>query len=288
MLPQRPPTYVGGFTARGGRLICFEGGSGAFAVAGEVGDLFGCEFVDFESHALEFEFGDVLFDGIGDIVDGEGEFSFFLDDKFAGEGLGGEGHVHDGGGVSFGCGEVDESALGEDVDAFAVGNLVLVDAAAYAASDSFGDFFEALDVDFDIEVAAVADDGAVFHFAEVFGSDDVFVAGECDEEVPEGGGVGHGHDEEAIHGGFEGFDVVDFGDDDVCAHATGAHGESFAAPAVSGGDDAFAGEQEVGGTDDAVDGGLSGAVSVVEEVLGGGVVDGDDGEEEFSGLFHGA
>ena len=38
-----------------------------------------------------------------------------------------------------------------------------------------------------------------------------------------------------------------------------------------------AGKQDVGGADDAVESGLAGAVAVVEEVLGIGVVDGDDG-----------
>ena len=58
--------------------------------------------------------------------------------------------------------------------------------------------------------------------------------------------------------------------------AAGAAGEAAAAPAVAGDHELRSGQQEVGGADDAVDGGLSGAVAVVEQVLGVGVVDGDD------------
>ena len=71
------------------------------------------------------------------------------------------------------------------------------------------------------------------------------------------------------------------------AVALGAHGDALAAPAVAGDDDAHAGEQHVGGADDAVDGGLAGAVAVVEEMLGLGVVDGDDGKLQHAVLLHG-
>jgi hypothetical protein len=39
------------------------------------------------------------------------------------------------------------------------------------------------------------------------------------------------------------------------------------------------GDEDVGGPDDAVEGALSGAVAVVEQVLGPGLVDGDDREQ---------
>jgi len=261
-------------------------GLGSFGAGGEVGCLYGGEGVDFQSHAFEFEVGDFLFDGLWYVVDFGGEFSFLFDDELSDEGLGGEAHVHNGGGVSFGSGEVDESSFGEEEDAFVVFEGEFIDVIADLAAGFLGHFFQADQVEFDVEMSAVADDGAVFHFAEVFGSDDVFVAGEGDKEVADFSGLGHGHDEEAVHGGFEGLDFIDFGDDDVGAHTVGAHGAASAAPAVTGDDDAFAGEEEIGGADDAVHGGLTGAVAVVEEVFGGGVVDGDDGEEQAVLFFH--
>src|SRR5579863_185918 len=114
------------------------------------------------------------------------------------------------------------------------------------------------------------------------------VAGDGGDDVADFRGFGHGHDAEAIHDGFERFGGIDFGDDDFGARATGAAGKSAAAPAVAGDDEFRSSEQEVGGADDAVDGGLSGAVAIVEKMLGIGVVDGDDGELQHAFLGHGA
>ena len=61
---------------------------------------------------------------------------------------------------------------------------------------------------------------------------------------------------------------------------------ALAAPAVAADDHLPAGQQHVGGADDAVDGALAGAVAVVEEVLGLGVVDGDDRQLEHAVLLH--
>jgi hypothetical protein len=87
----------------------------------------------------------------------------------------------------------------------------------------------------------------------------------------------HGHDAVAVHLGLEGAHRVHFGYDDVGAQAPGSRGEAAAAPPVPRDDHRRTREQHVGRPEDAVDGGLAGAVAVVEEVLRPGVVDGDDG-----------
>ena len=87
--------------------------------------------------------------------------------------------------------------------------------------------------------------------------------------------------------GFEGSDRFDFGDDDVGAETLGPHCNALAAPAVARNDDPPAREQHVGGADHAVDRALAGAIAVIEEVLGFGVVDGDHGQLEDSVLLHG-
>src|SRR5579863_4437486 len=99
----------------------------------------------------------------------------------------------------------------------------------------------------------------------IFG-EHALVAGDGAENVAELGGFGHAHHAEAVHHGFEGFGGIDFGDDNFGATAPGARGEAAAAPSVAGDDELRSGEQEVGGADDAVDGGLSGAVAIVEQV----------------------
>ena len=103
---------------------------------------------------------------------------------------------------------------------------------------------------------------------------------------PSGGGLGDRLDLEAVHRGLEGADRVDLGDDHVRAHAAGPQRDALAAPAVAADHDLAAGQQRVGGADDAVDRALAGAVAVVEEVLGLGVVDGDDRQLEHAVLLH--
>ena len=90
----------------------------------------------------------------------------------------------------------------------------------------------------------------------------------------------HRHHREAVHRRLERPDRVDLGDDHPGAHAAHPHRDALAAPAVAGDDDRLAGQQDVGGAQDAVDRALAGAVAVVEEVLGVGVVDGDHRELE--------
>jgi hypothetical protein len=62
----------------------------------------------------------------------------------------------------------------------------------------------------------------------------------------------------------------------------------IAAPAIAADDDVAPRQQHIGGPDDAVDRALAGAVAVVEEVLGLGVVDGDDRQLQHPVLLHGA
>ena len=118
--------------------------------------------------------------------------------------------------------------------------------------------------------------------------ENVLVAGHGAENVAEFGSFFHAHDAEAVHHGFERLCRIDFGDDDFGARAASARGEAASAPAVAGDHELRSCEQEIGGADDAVDGGLSGAVAIVEQVLGVGIVDGDDGVAKHAFFSHGA
>src|SRR5271165_3436414 len=122
----------------------------------------------------------------------------------------------------------------------------------------------------------------------IIAGDDALVAGYGAENIADLGCVGHRHDAEAVHESFDAFDRIDLGDDDVGAHAAGAHRQSFAAPAIAGDDEGGPGDECVSGADNPVERALSGAVAVIEEVLRHRVVDGDDGVLQHAFLRHGA
>ncbi len=132
------------------------------------------------------------------------------------------------------------------------------------------------DVDLDVEVAGIGDDGAALHGQKMFFADDALVPGNGHEDVPDPGGLGHGDDGEAVHPGLQGADGVYLANEDVGPRAFGPHGQALAAPAVAGDDEIRPGQKDIGGPENAVQGALAGPVAVIEEVLCVGVVDGDD------------
>src|SRR5918993_4094003 len=117
-------------------------------------------------------------------------------------------------------------------------------------------------------MTGVTDHRAVFHDFKMICRYDMHVAGECDEKIANTGGFLHAHHFEAVHGCFESANRIDFRDDDFGAHASRPRGHAFAAPAVPGHNNALAGDQHIGSSNDAVDGGLPCAVAIIEEMLG--------------------
>src|SRR5439155_19160509 len=95
-------------------------------------------------------------------------------------------------------------------------------------------------------------------------------------------------DAESVHHRFQRFGRIDLGDDDVGAHAAGPAGHAAAAPAVARHHYGHAGEQHVGGANDAVKSALPGAIAVVEQVLRECVVHRDDRVAQHPFLGHGA
>ena len=137
-------------------------------------------------------------------------------------------------------------------------------------------------------MAGVADDRPAFHFFEVLAADDVLVSRHRDVNVAFLHRFGHGHYAETVHRGLDALDRVNFRDDHVGAKPFGAHGHPATAPAVTGNHYLQASEQHVGGANNSVNGGLAGAVAIVEEVFGHGVVHGDDRILQRAVLGHGA
>ena len=99
------------------------------------------------------------------------------------------------------------------------------------------ELLERRDVDLDVEVAGVADDGAVLHRAEVLVAQDALVAGDRDEDVAERRRLLHRHHAEAVERRLDRLRRIDLGHDDLGAEAARPHRDAAAAPAVAGDDD---------------------------------------------------
>src|ERR1017187_5003180 len=189
--------------------------------------------------------------------------------------------------MSFGRSEVDQTAFAQQVDLAAVLQRILLDEIARGALRR-RHLLQRGNVDLDIEVAGIGNDGSVLHGVKVFLAQNALVAGDGAEDVADLGGFVHAHHAVTIHDGFDGLRGIDFGDDDLSSQPARAAGQPASTPAVAGDHKLGAGKQEVGGAHDAVDGGLPSAVAVVEQMLGVSIVHRDDGIAQYALLRHGA
>ena len=145
---------------------------------------------------------------------------------------------------------------------------------------------QARDLDLVVEVADVADDGAILHRAHVLDGDDVLVAGRGDEDVGARRGVFHGHDLIAFHRRLQRADRIDFGDHDAAAGLAQRGGRALADVAEARDHRDLARHHHVGAAADAVDQRLAAAIEVVEFRLGDAVVDVDRREQQLAFLLH--
>lgn len=129
------------------------------------------------------------------------------------ENLVGEGARHDERGVTMGASEVDETSLSKEDDVSAAGHGVSVD-LSLDVDDLFGGLLEPSDIDFDIEVTNVADNGILLHDAEVVTSDDVSAASGGNEDLSLRSCLVHSGDFVSGHSGLKSVDGVDLGDND--------------------------------------------------------------------------
>ena len=193
------------------------------------------------------------------------------------QGLVGEGVGHHKAGVTGGAAQVHQTALGQQGDLLAVGELDLVHLGLH--------FFPLVlldrsHIDFIVEVTDVADDGLILHGNHVLVTDDVLVAGGGHEDIGLVGSIFHGHYTIAFHGGLQGVDGVDLGHPDLGRQRAQRLGGALAHVAVAGHASHLAGDHHVGGALDAVHQRFAAAVQIVELGLGHRVVDVDGAEQQ--------
>ena len=205
---------------------------------------------------------------------------------FCGQSLDREAHVHDLRRMSVSGRQVHQTSFCQDTDPLPGGQLIALDIFSHL----FGldrHFTKAGHIDLAVEVARVAEDGALLHLHEILRVDDLVAARYGHEEVSQLCRFLHGHHVKAVHHRLDGLHGIDLRHDDSGAKALRPHGDALAAPAVAGDDHDLARHDQVGGAVDAVPYGLARAVSVVKEMLALRVVDADHGEGQISRPVHG-
>lgn len=191
----------------------------------------------------------------------------------------GERAGHDEGRVTSGTTQVDEATLSEEDDVAPAGHLEAVD-LGLDVLDGLGVLLEPGDVDLDVEVADVADDGVVAHGLEVLANDNVTAAGGGDEDLADGGSFLHGDDLVTRDGSLKSVDGIDLGDQDTSTHTVKSSNTALSDITVAGDDGNLTSNHDIGSALDTVDEGFPASVKVVELRLGDGVVDVDGRAEK--------
>jgi hypothetical protein len=242
------------------------------------------ELGQLHAELLEVERGDLLVELLREDVHAEGEL--LAPEGHLREHLVGERAAHHERRVAVRAAEVHEAAAREDDEALAVGEDELVHLRLDVLLLDLGVVLEPRHLDLAVEVADVAEDGAVLHGHHVLAADDVLVASRGDDDVGEGRDLLHRLDLVALHRGLERADRVDLGDDDAGAEAAERLRAALAHVAVAAHDGRLAGEHDARRALEAVAERLAATVEVVELALGDGVVDVHRRDLELALLVH--
>ena len=191
----------------------------------------------------------------------------------------GERAGHDEGRVTSGTSEVNQTTLSQQDDVTAVGHQVTVN-LGLDVLDGLGVGLEPGNVDLNVEVTNVADNGVVAHDIEVSTGQDVTATSGGDEDLTLRSSLLHGGDLVTLNSSLEGVDGVNLGDKDVSTHAAEGVGATLTDVTVTGNDTDLTGNHDIGSTLDTVNERLTATVQVVELGLGDRVVDvdGRDGQ----------
>lgn len=242
---------------------------------------------------LQVEKSDLLVEDLGQSVDanvklaGSAELDVLLAERLIlgleqhdlSQDLVGEGAGHDERRVTGSTTQVDETTLGEKDDVSAAGHLEAVD-LGLDVLHGLGTLLEPSNVDFNVKVTNVADNGVVAHGLEVLADNDITATSGGDEDLADGGSLLHGDNLVARDGSLESVDRVDLGDQNTSTHTVKGCNTTLSDITVSGDNGNLTSNHDIGSTLDAIDERFSAAVKVVELGFGNGVVDVDGRAEE--------
>ena len=242
---------------------------------------------------LQVKTGNLLVEDLGQDVDTDGLLArgteldvllaedsiLSLEEGDLSKDLVGERAGHDEGRVTSGTSEVNQTTLSQQDDVTAVRHEVTVN-LGLDVLDGLGVGLEPGNVDLNVEMTNVADNGVVAHDIEVSTGQDVTATSGGDEDLTLRSSLLHGGDLVTLNSSLEGVDGVNLGDKDVSTHAAEGVGATLTDVTVTGNDTDLTGNHDIGSTLDTVNERLTATVQVVELGLGDRVVDvdGRDGQ----------
>ena len=197
-------------------------------------------------------------------------------------GLVGERARHDERGVTSGATQVHQTSTSKEDDGLAVLEGELVNLRLDLLVLDGGIVLKTSDINLVIEVTDVANNGVVAHLLHVSDGDDVLVTGGGDVDISTVEGVLEGVDLISGHGGLEGTDGIDLGDDDTSTLTTERVSTTLGDITETADNSGLTTDHDISSTVDTINQRVTATVDVVELGLGDRVVDVDGGEEELA------
>lgn len=248
---------------------------------------------------LQVELGNLLVEDLGQDVDTDGtlalvtEFNVLgtessissLEESDLGQDLVRERAGHDEGRVTGSTSQVDETTLSQKDDVTTVGHEEAVN-LRLDVLDRLGVGLEPGNVNLNVEVTNVANNGVVLHDLEVAANEDVTATGGGDEDLTMGSGLLHGGNLEARDGSLESVDGIDLSDNNTSTHGSKSLSTTLADVTETSDDSDLTSNHDIGGTLDTINERFAASVKVVELGLGNGVVDVDGRDKELAFLQH--
>jgi hypothetical protein len=250
-------------------------------------------------NVVQVKLGDLLVKSLGQDVDTNGAFALVAELNVLGtkgsiaslvqgnlgQDLVGERARHDEGRVASSTTQVDETTLSQENDVATAGH----EEAVNLGLDVLGRLGVGLqpgNVDLDIKVTNVANNGVVGHGLEVATNKDVTATGGGDEDLANRGGLLHGSHLVTGDSSLQSVDGVNLSDNDTGTHAVEGLGTTLADVTETGNNGDLASNHNIGGTLDTIDERFTATVQVVELGLGDRVVDVDGRNKELVILEH--
>jgi len=196
----------------------------------------------------------------------------------------GERAGHHEGRVTSGTTQVDQSTLSQQDDVTTV-QQVSVD-LRLDVDNRLGVGLQPSNVNLNVEVTNVTNNGVLWHLGEVSTSDDVTATGGGDEDLTNGSNILHGSNLVTRDSSLQSVDWVNLGDNNSGTHTSQGHGTTLTNITETSDNGNLTGNHNIGGSLDTVDEGLSTSVQVVELGLGDRVVDVDGWNLQDTVLQH--